>query len=117
LRGPGNVSRSAQKNSSKIIAEQGQEGRIPVSFAVAPSQVEMLSLAADKGRIRISLRPVGDDTIYEVKGARMQNFFKDISSTVQASAKGKSAIPEEYMKEMQKKQKEAMEILRKYQKR
>ncbi|OGS18641.1 MAG: Flp pilus assembly protein CpaB [Elusimicrobia bacterium RIFOXYA2_FULL_50_26] len=113
----GSAPRAGDKNAAKMLANQGGESRIPVSFAVAPSQVEALSLAADKGRIRLSLRPVGDDTIHEAKGARMQNFFKDITSTVQASAKGKSAISEDYVKEMQKKQKEALELLRKYQKR
>lgn len=111
--GAAQISASIQKKT--LSSEQQEQGRIPISFAVAPAQADALSLVAEKGRIRLSLRPIGDDTIYETKSVKIQDFFKEIAAT--QPSKEKTDMPEEYLREMQKKQKEALELLKKYQKR
>lgn len=109
----GGMQTLSRKDKDRASFVEPGTGKIPVSFAVSPDQGAILSLAAEKGRIKLSLRPIGDDGIYEARKARIQDFSKDIITTAQAD---KPAMSEEYVKEMQKKQKEALEILKRYRK-
>ncbi|MHB9155421.1 MAG: Flp pilus assembly protein CpaB [Endomicrobiales bacterium] len=102
------------KKGNGFMTNESESGRIPVSFAVTPRQAEVLSLAAEKSRLRLSLRPIGDDEIFEFEAVKIQDISKNIRTA--QTVKETPGIPEEYVKEMQKKQKEAMEILRKYRK-
>ncbi|OGS10405.1 MAG: Flp pilus assembly protein CpaB [Elusimicrobia bacterium RIFOXYB12_FULL_50_12] len=88
------------------------QSRIPVGLSVTQQEAELLVLSSEKGVIKFSLRPIGDDRISQIQPARMQDIFKDIS--VVTSNRGAEAVLG--AKDMQSKQNEALEILKKYKK-
>ena len=107
---------TSKKDVEKAMVMESADSRVPVSLAVSPSEVEILSLAAEKGTIKFSLRAPGDDKIYLTEGTKMQDIFKEISATAKGRAGEKAILPDAYIKEMQRKQQEAVDLLKKYQK-
>ena len=95
---------------------ESAESRVPVSLAVSPSEAEILALASEKGTIKFLLRAPGDDKIYLTEGTKMQDIFREITETAKSKITEKSVLPVAYIKEMQKKPQEAIDILKKYQK-
>lgn len=88
-----------------------ETGMVPVSFSVTPQEAAMLVLAAERGTVRLSLRPAGDDKPAVVSAVRLQDIDKNITPAAnppqapgRPSADGTRA-----------RQDEAMEILKKYQ--
>lgn len=107
---------TSKKDMEKAAIMESAESRIPVSLAVSPSEAEILSLASEKGTIKFSLRSPGDDKIYLTAGTKMQDIFKEISATAKGRSAEKTILPDAYIKEMQRKQQEAADLLKKYQK-
>ncbi|MBN1822792.1 MAG: Flp pilus assembly protein CpaB [Endomicrobiales bacterium] len=97
-----------------MMQEPYELGSVPVSFSVSPREAELLILASEKGTLKFSLRPMGDDKLADVTGAKMSDVCTGVSSTLRSS-KG-DAMNESAYKEMQKKQREMMQILKKYKK-
>ncbi|MFH1367823.1 MAG: Flp pilus assembly protein CpaB [Elusimicrobiota bacterium] len=91
---------------------ESAESKIPVSLALTPQEAELLALASEKGIIRFSLRSMGDDRLAATTGAKMQDLLKDAPASAKTGAKEENAEP--YVKEMRKKQREALELLNKY---
>lgn len=89
-------------------------GSVPLSLSVTPVEAEALTLAAERGNIRFSLRPTADEGIYPLTGTRIKDLCKDINSTVRTAAAEQSASSISYAQEIQKKQKEVLELLKKY---
>jgi pilus assembly protein CpaB len=106
------VKKSLRKDAVPVIESE----KVPVALSISPQEAEILALASEKGTIKLSLRPIGDDKLFETKGVRMQSIAGDFSQSVRKENK-ENAASEQYMKEIQKKQKEALDILKKYQRR
>ncbi|MBN1622113.1 MAG: Flp pilus assembly protein CpaB [Endomicrobiales bacterium] len=104
LGGAKNISNT--KNQNQMLVE-APLGSLPVSFAVTVKEAEMLALASEKGPIRLSLRPMGDEDIAESDGTKMDTISNNIPSTMHIRANSQN-------KNQQKSQKETMEILEKY---
>ena len=98
-----------------VMQEAPASGSIPVSVAVSPKEAEALALVAEKVIIKLSLRPTGDDTIVESQGTSIKDFSKDKSQTTR-NAGGAPQVSSEKAKEIQKNQKEVLELLKKYKK-
>lgn len=88
-----------------------ESGTVPVSFSVTPQEAAMLVLAAERGTVRLSLRPAGDDKPSVVSAMRLQDIDKNI--TPAANTQQVSARPS--ADGTRARQDEAMEILKKYQ--
>ncbi len=109
------VAKSSGKSDLKaMVQETAGSGSVPVSVAVSPKEAEALALVAEKGTVKISLRPIGDDTIVESQGTSMKDFSKEITQTSKNT--GAPQISVEKAKEIQKNQKEVLELLKKYKK-
>jgi pilus assembly protein CpaB len=87
------------------------DDRVPVSLALSPQEAELFVLAAEKGSINFSLRPTGDAQLVALAPSRMQDIFRDVSVVIndRDAAAGSATA-------MQKSRREALEILKKYQK-
>jgi len=110
------VAKPSEKSAMKaVMQEAAATGSMPVSVAVSPKEAEALALVAEKGVIKLSLRPTGDDAIVESQGTNMKDFSKDISQTSRNTG-GASQISSEKAKEIQKNQKEVLDLLKKYKK-
>lgn len=106
------VKQSDKTGVKAVIQDTQTSGSLPVSVAVLPKEAEALALVAEKGVIKLSLRPTGDDTIVESQGTNMKDFCKEISQTSKNS--GAPQVSAEKAKEIQKNQKEVLELLKKY---
>lgn len=106
-----------KKNETNNDDTADQGSRLPVSFAVYAGDIQVLAMAAEKGKIRLSVRPVGDDKIFDSKATKLSNISREAVSGTQSVSTGETARTQDYMKEMQKKQREALEMLKKYQQR
>ena len=109
----------AKKGGLSELAEAAGSGSAAVTFAVTPKEAEMLTLASEKGSLKLALRPIGDDKYVETPGARLREIVKDALAIVPKSATTSSpaaAMSASYLKEMQEKQKDVLELLRKYKK-
>jgi pilus assembly protein CpaB len=79
---------------------------LPVTMAVSITEAQEIMLAREKGVIKIALRPAGDLSISHLEPVKMSDILKDAS---------KSSIKQpNNAKEIQKSQKEALEIINKY---
>ena len=109
-----------KKGSAGEMAEAASAGgNVPVTFALTPKEAETLTLCSEKGSLKLSLRPIGDDKYTETAGTRLREIVKDAMSTIPKNAAANSpatAISASYLKEMQEKQKDVLELLRKYKK-
>ncbi|MCB4790410.1 MAG: Flp pilus assembly protein CpaB [Elusimicrobia bacterium] len=111
----GAVKKSGIKKGEKDLVLEPLESRIPISFAITPEEANFLSIASEKGNITIALRSMGDDVIVETKETRLKDISDKIVPDIKANPQD-SKIPGQYIKEMEKRQKEALEMLKKYQK-
>lgn len=89
-------------------------GSVPLSLCVTPAEAEALTLSAERGNIRFALRPTGDENTYPSSGTRIKDLCRDISSTVKSAENNQAASSVAYAQEIQKKQKEVLELLKKY---
>jgi pilus assembly protein CpaB len=105
----------AGKGTDKPVSIDVPEGRIPVSLALSPQEAELFVLASEKGTINFSLRPIGDDRIVPLQIAKIQDIFKDITTISNERTTG-ATVSASSLREMQARQREALEILKKYQK-
>jgi len=104
---------SGKIDTKAIIQEAQASGSIPVSVSVSPKEAEALALVSERGVIKFALRPVGDDGIIESQGTNIRDYARDIFQTVKNSNLSQQVSSQ---KEMQKNQKEALELLKKYKK-
>lgn len=102
--------------SKDMMQESADTGSIPITFAVSPYEAELLAVASEKGSIKLSLRPIGDDKINELQGTKLKDISKDMALSSRSLGNSPSGASQEYYKEMQKKQREVMDLLKKYQK-
>lgn len=86
-------------------------GMVPVSFSVTPQEAAMLVLSSERGTVRLSLRPAGDDKPGVVSPVRLQDIDKSITpATNTPQVPGRPSSDGARVR-----QDEAMEILKKYQ--
>lgn len=109
----GGESLSEQRKKDSAFPES-PEGKAPVSLALTPHEAEILALAEEKGVIKFSLRGMGDDRVIQTRGAKFQDFSNDASATAAAKSNDNDDSSEGYIKTLQKKQREALELLNKY---
>ena len=82
-----------------------------------PQEAEILALCSEKSVIKLSLRPVSEDTVVQTAGAKIQNLLDGVSASIQKAQSAQLEQPSaEAMAEMQKKQSETLELLKKYKK-
>jgi len=101
------------------VAAEAPESMVTVSLAVNPAEAEVVALAKKKGDIFLSLRPIGDEKIYNLPGAALSKIFKvqpgQVESAQGAAKQGR--VTPELINEAQKQTQEALEMLKKYQRR
>lgn len=106
----------SEKSGMKAMVQESQyTGSIPVSIAVSPREAEIMALAAERAAIRLSLRPLGEDSFVESSGVNIKEIAKEIvkigrnkDSTPQVSIRSEMGA--------QINQKEVIELLKKYKK-
>lgn len=94
------------------VAAESPESVITVSLSVTPTEAETVALAKKKGEIFMSLRPIGDERIYDLPGAALSKIFKTAPARSSAPVKQSAAIAE-----AERQTKEALEMLKRYQRR
>lgn len=104
-----------KKDIEKAMMLESAESKVPVSFSVTPQEAELLVFASEKSIMKLSLRATGDQGVFETQGTGLKDIFTDLSSAKPGSKK-KSTTSNKQLREIQKKQKEALKILQKYQK-
>lgn len=106
----GAVKKDKDKLNAFVPEDAGSQ--VSVSFALTPQEGEILSLAAENGKIFIALRSMGDNSTVESSEAKFGNISKDMSNAVKPADAGSA----DYLKAIQKQQGEAMALLKKYKK-
>ncbi|MCK9582470.1 MAG: Flp pilus assembly protein CpaB [Endomicrobiales bacterium] len=109
----------AQKNQSEqgVISQENSPVRSAVCVSVLPQEAELLALCCEKSIVRFSLRPVCEETLVQTCGAKVQDIIEGVSAAVQKTQGDKTQQPAGVaMEQMQKKQRETLELLKKYQK-
>ncbi|MDD5020790.1 MAG: Flp pilus assembly protein CpaB [Endomicrobiaceae bacterium] len=87
-------------------------GNTPVTIAVSIKEAQSIFLAQEKGVIKTALRPTSDIVIEQITSVKINDIFTDaISKPVFTKQQN---IDQKTLKEIQKNQKEAYEILSKY---
>lgn len=84
---------------------------LPVTIAVSVAEAQQIMLAQENGVLKIALRPSGDLTVAQTEPVKMNDIFKDASSKYvhkELNAQNRT------VKEIQKSQKEAIDILNRY---
>jgi pilus assembly protein CpaB len=108
----------SKKDMDKSMSVESTESKVPISFALTPTEAETLMLASEKAIIRLSLRATGDDKPVISRGSRLAEIVKDLGTDKKFSSQGESPdaakMQEDYQKKLQDQQK-AMELLKKYQ--
>ncbi len=92
------------------------ESLVPVSLSVTPEEAVKVTLAAEKGTIRFALRPVGDTVIQDIRGIKLQDIARDMNVTVRQVPQTEPRKPAD-SPEARQKQREVMDLLKKYQSR
>ncbi|MCX5777849.1 MAG: Flp pilus assembly protein CpaB [Elusimicrobia bacterium] len=91
-------------------------GKVAVSFSVTPVEAEIMILATERGTVRLSLRPTGDDKLREVKAMKMQDIAREMTITMKNQSAGDvSTASRESTEAVRIKQQEAIALLKKYQ--
>ena len=83
---------------------------LPVTISVTIQQAQEIMLAQEKGIIKVALRPSADSTIENLQQVKINDILKDVKKTVVKSSSNDAQL----LKEMQKRQKEVVEIINKY---
>jgi pilus assembly protein CpaB len=100
---------------TKREATEMDMGKVPVSFSLTPQEAEVMILAAERGTVRLSLRPTGDDKLREVRAMKMQDIAREITATLKNPGTGDASGSRDSMDALRTKQQEALELLKKYQ--
>ncbi|MDI6757007.1 MAG: Flp pilus assembly protein CpaB [Endomicrobiia bacterium] len=95
------------------VAAEAPESVVTVSLAVTPTEAETVALAKKKGEIFMSLRPIGDERIYDLPGAALSKIFRAAPASRPAAPVRQSAV----VIEAERQTKEALEMLKRYQRR
>lgn len=99
--------------ASKMNARDTGEtdtGKTAVSFSVTPSEAALLTLTAERGTVRLSLRPTGDATVLDLRVVKLQDVGRDIPAAARTYT-GEPAKNDAFASQ----RREALELLRKYQ--
>ena len=109
---------SAQKNQKdQGTFSENSPVKSAVCLAVLPQEAELLALCSEKSVVKFSLRPVSEESIVKTGGAKIQNLLEGVSASVQITQSVQLQQPSSVaISDMQKKQRETMELLKKYQK-
>lgn len=83
---------------------------LPVTMAVSICEAQQIMLAQEKGIIKIALRPSSDAIIEQLPPVKINDILRDASKTVSKQSGNDVQI----LKEMQKSQREAVDIIKKY---
>lgn len=83
---------------------------LPVTVAVSILEAQEIMLAQEKGIIKIALRPASDLVIEQVQPFKINDIFKDASKSVSKQSNSDMQV----LKQIQKSQKEAVDIINKY---
>lgn len=94
-------------NDSK---QENMTVNIPVTVAVSIQEAQQIMLAQEKGVIKIALRPVSDLSVENIRQIKIDDIFKDASKSVSKQSQADTEI----LKQIQKNQKEAVDIINKY---
>ncbi len=96
------------------LKREAAAGSIPVTIAVSMKEAQAVFLAQEKGVIKTVLRAASDNTIEEQSSVRINDIFGDAAS-LKPTVK-QNNIDQKTLKEIQRNQKEAYEILSRYSK-
>jgi len=96
------------------LKREAAAGSIPVTIAVSMKEAQAVFLAQEKGVIRTVLRAASDNTIEETSSVRINDIFGDAASSKPTVKQNN--IDQKTLKEIQRNQKEAYEILSRYSK-
>jgi len=116
------VDKSYLGGAQKSQKEQGSYPessavKLALCLAVLPQEAELLALCSEKSVVKFSLRPVCEENIVQTSGAKVQDLLEGVSASVQKTQNIQAQQPSGVaMAEMQKKQRETLELLKKYQK-
>lgn len=99
-----------QVNAVDDFNSYGSE--IPVTLAVSPEDAQKLALVVEKGEISFSLRAVGDDKVTAYTPSKMVELYNGKYSRKRKTIETGNDL----LKNIKKQQKEAMELLNKYNK-
>lgn len=89
-------------------------GSIPVTIAVSVNEAQAIFLAQEKGVIKTLLRPASDNQTADVAPVKINDIFNDASSARPVIKQ--QNVDQKTLKEIQRNQKEAYEILSRYSK-
>ncbi|MDD5102561.1 MAG: hypothetical protein PHH62_06215, partial [Endomicrobiaceae bacterium] len=92
------------------IKQENITVNLPVTMAVSIIEAQQIMLAQEKGIIKIALRPSGDLTVNQIQPIKINDIFKDASKTVLKQSNSDMQT----LKEIQKSQKEAIDIINRY---
>ena len=84
---------------------------LPVTVSVTTKQAQEIMLTQEKGIIKVVLRPSADSSIdNNISAVKINDILKDAKKTVSKSSSNDTQL----LKEMQKRQKEVVDIINKY---
>ncbi len=83
---------------------------LPVTISVNLKQAQEIMLAQEKGIMKVALRPSADFATENVEHIKINDILKDAKKTIVKN----SSRDAQLLKEMQKRQKEVVEIINKY---
>ena len=84
---------------------------LPVTVSVTVKQAQEIMLTQEKGIIKVALRPSADSSIdNNISAVKINDILKDAKKTVSKNSSNDAPL----LKEMQKRQKEVVDIINKY---
>lgn len=83
---------------------------LPVTISVNLKQAQQIMLAQEKGIIKVALRPSADFSVEQVEQVKINDILKDAKKTISKNSSNDTQL----LKEMQKRQKEVVDIINKY---
>ena len=83
---------------------------LPVTISVNLKQAQEIMLAQEKGIMKIALKPSADFATENVEHIKINDILKDAKKTIVKNSSSDAQL----LKEMQKRQKEVVEIINKY---
>jgi Flp pilus assembly protein CpaB len=84
---------------------------LPVTVSVTVKQAQEIMLTQEKGIIKVALRPSADSSIdNNISAVKINDILKDAKKTVSKNSSNDAQL----LKEMQKRQKEVVDIINKY---
>ena len=83
---------------------------LPVTVSVTLKQAQEIMLAQEKGVMKVALRPSADFVTENAEQIKINDILKDVKKTIVKNSTNDAQL----LKEMQKRQKEVVEIINKY---